>query len=181
MIDSHCWVDGTWTHRPDAENPLLGQAGELEHMRCAATEDGSSMVEVDEEGNKIVPNKPCWHHLYYQWVGLMLIFQAGCFYFPKYLWGIWEKGLIESMTKDLDKKTLIKGLQTKEELKDDPRVKNLAENFWRTRGYHNTWASKFRFSCFLELLSKDFGFSVISYDFPDFVGISVIFPITVEF
>ena len=25
----------------------------------------------------------CWHHQYYQWVGLVLLLQAGCFYVPR--------------------------------------------------------------------------------------------------
>ena len=25
----------------------------------------------------------CWHHQYYQWVGLVLLMQAGCFYVPR--------------------------------------------------------------------------------------------------
>ena len=29
-------------------------------------------------------DKDCWHHQYYQWVALVLVFQAGCFYLPRY-------------------------------------------------------------------------------------------------
>ncbi len=29
------------------------------------------------------PDSECWHHQYYQWVALVLVFQAGCFYFPR--------------------------------------------------------------------------------------------------
>ena len=25
----------------------------------------------------------CWHHQYYQWVGLVLLMQAGCVYVPR--------------------------------------------------------------------------------------------------
>ncbi len=28
-------------------------------------------------------DEDCWHHQYYQWVAIMLVFQAGCFYFPR--------------------------------------------------------------------------------------------------
>ena len=37
----------------------------------------------------------CWHHQYYQWVALVLVMQAGCFYAPKYLWQVWEEGRLE--------------------------------------------------------------------------------------
>ena len=75
-MDTFCWVEGTWTHRPN-DGTLMGKGGEIEHLKCDQDANGN----VVERGT----DKPCWHHLYYQWVGLMLIFQAGCFYFPKYV------------------------------------------------------------------------------------------------
>ena len=29
------------------------------------------------------PEKNCWHHQFYQWVALVLVLQAGAFYFPR--------------------------------------------------------------------------------------------------
>ena len=37
------------------------------------------------------------HHAYYQWVALLLLFQALCFYFPRWLWRTWEAGRLEGL------------------------------------------------------------------------------------
>ena len=36
----------------------------------------------NDDGTK---NEDCWHHDYYQWVGIVLICQAGLFYVPRYV------------------------------------------------------------------------------------------------
>ncbi len=49
-----------------------GVSSHLGAVRCFS---GDS----DEDGDK----EHCWHHQYYQWVALVLMLQAGCFYLPK--------------------------------------------------------------------------------------------------
>ena len=127
-VDTFCYVEGTYTKRPTEKNFLLGSSGAIEHMKCdPKTED-------------------CWHHLYYQWVGLLLIFQAGCFYFPRYLWRIWEHGKIKSFVTGLDKQAMIKGLQTEEDFKEGDeasKLNALVKNYRDTRGQHDGWAIKY--------------------------------------
>ena len=61
----------------------------------------------------------------------------------RYLWQVWENGKVKSLVSGLDKKTLVRGLQTKEAMKSgdlNTKVKELV-HYWRdTRGSHNTWA-----------------------------------------
>ena len=67
MIDDFCWVDGTYSEkiRPwEAQ----GKNGKVDHLRCKEDSDG-------EDG--------CWHHAYYQWVGIVVLLQAAFFYFPR--------------------------------------------------------------------------------------------------
>lgn len=40
---------------------------------------------------------------YYQWVCIVLCFQALLFYIPRYLWKTWETGLLRMLVKDLGK------------------------------------------------------------------------------
>ena len=128
-LDAFCYVEGTYTKRPTENDFLLGSSGSIEHMKCEKTDD-----------------KTCWHHLYYQWVGLLLIFQAGCFYFPRYLWTIWEHGKIKSFVTGLDKQAMIKGLQTEEDFKEGDeasKLNALVKNYRDTRGQHDGWAIKY--------------------------------------
>ena len=128
-VDTFCYVEGTYTKRPTENDFLLGSSGSIEHMKCEKTDD-----------------KTCWHHLYYQWVGLLLIFQAGCFYFPRYLWTIWEHGKIKSFVSGLDKQAMIKGLQTEEDFQEGDeagKLQALVKNYRETRGQHDNWAIKY--------------------------------------
>lgn len=131
-IDTFCFVEGCYTKRPTKANGfMLGQSEAIDHMKC----DGEGEGEED-----------CWHHLYYQWVGLMLIFQAGCFYFPRYLWTIWEHGKIKSFVSGLDKQAMIKGLQTEEDFQEGDeagKLQALVKNYRETRGQHDNWAIKY--------------------------------------
>ena len=98
MLDNYCWVKGlyvkkdfffqsviclkpqndfnftgTYTNKPDLNNPEQGQRGRIDHF-CHP--------KFDENG-KFLNN--CWHHYYYQWVALVILCQAGCFYLPRYV------------------------------------------------------------------------------------------------
>ena len=58
MLDNWCWVKGTYT-----------QYGKFNH-HCKLNDEARL--------------KDCWHHEYYQWVALVILLQAGCFYAPRY-------------------------------------------------------------------------------------------------
>ncbi|TRY75746.1 hypothetical protein TCAL_11109 [Tigriopus californicus] len=140
-FDRFCWVEGTWTRKLgfDAIGGQMDKAflrKDLNFVRC-----------FDESTNSDgKPHEDCWQHQYYQWVALVLVLQAGCFYFPRYLWQIWEQGKIQSLVSGLDRTSLIKGLQSKNELqKGEIKDKiQLMIQYWReAKGTNNLWAIKF--------------------------------------
>lgn len=51
----------------------------------------------NEAGSEILGQK------YYQWVSIVLSFQALLFYLPRYLWKTWEGGRMRLLVKDLGK------------------------------------------------------------------------------
>ena len=83
IVDTYCWIHATFT-LPDAIGKRVGS-------------------EVAHPGvEKYTPDRVRVHHKYYQWVCFVLFFQAVCFYFPRYLWKIWESGKMKHMTQSLD-------------------------------------------------------------------------------
>lgn len=61
----------------------------------------------------------------------------------RYLWQILEGGKVKSLVIGLDKLTLIRGLQTPEELqegKEHAKVSALVEYCRKSKGMHNVWA-----------------------------------------
>ena len=58
MMDNWCWAKGTYTKYP-----------------------GGSDNACNLDDSKTLKN--CRHHEYYQWVGLVILLQAGCFYAPR--------------------------------------------------------------------------------------------------
>ena len=55
------------------------EIGERQHAKRDHLDFGSCIPGVNEpEGEK------CWHHAYYQFVVMVLVLQAACFYFPWY-------------------------------------------------------------------------------------------------
>lgn len=50
-------------------------------------------------GNEL--KSPVVWQMYYQWVSIILCFQAVLFYLPRYLWATWEGGRIRMLIKDL--------------------------------------------------------------------------------
>ena len=88
FIDQWCWVRGTYT------------------TKFNVTEGVKS---INTNGCDIVGSgTECWHHIYYQWVPLALIVQAGFFYFPKYLWDAMDDGKVKTFVEEIDQKTKLK-------------------------------------------------------------------------
>ena len=71
VVDTYCWVSGTWTEKIHGEDQILGQAGKLGHLQGACDFE-------NPEGNE-----NCWRHAYYPWVGLTLAIQILFFIAPK--------------------------------------------------------------------------------------------------
>ena len=69
ITDSYCWVTGTYTQKPYGEKGY--ESGSVKH-HCDPRPDYG--------------NEDCWHHEYYQWIALVLILQAACFYVPRYVY-----------------------------------------------------------------------------------------------
>ena len=63
----------------------------------------------------------------------------------RFLWQTWEDGKITALISGLDRKTLIRGLQTKEALAGGEikqKIMDLVANWKDMRGTNNAWASK---------------------------------------
>ncbi|XKL68075.1 hypothetical protein PGB90_003566 [Kerria lacca] len=78
VINTFCWIQGTFT-LPDKLKENIGET----LVSCG--------VGISQNGEEIE------YHKYYQWVCFVLFFQAVLFYFPGYLWKIWEEDLLKSL------------------------------------------------------------------------------------
>ena len=76
-FDTYCWVEGTWSHRNKRAEP-----SSVHGVQVNKRLDQVSCFDKDEPGSL---ESRCWHHQFYQWVALVLVFQAECFYFPRFL------------------------------------------------------------------------------------------------
>jgi hypothetical protein len=76
------------------------------------------------------------YHKYYQWVCLVLFFQAILFYVPRYLWKTWEGGRIKILVQDLN------GPLVSEDVKAD-RKKVLVDYIESNLNAHNSYAVRF--------------------------------------
>jgi len=77
MANSYCWTEGTFS----------------DNSKPSGTE-GTAFPGVDA-GRKT--HEDHLLHTYYQWVYLMLFFQAILFYAPRWLWKAWESNRLESL------------------------------------------------------------------------------------
>ena len=69
LIDTYCWIHGTYTQQPI-------EAGKMQtHEKRNHLKFGSCNPQKED----------CWHHAYYQFVVMVLVLQAACFYFPWYV------------------------------------------------------------------------------------------------
>ena len=76
MLDTYCWVEGTWTK--NVSDDTLAAARRGDHHQNMACIDEEGDLKTNDNGDPL-----CNKHVYYQWVALVLVFQAGAFYFPK--------------------------------------------------------------------------------------------------
>ena len=66
LIDTYCWIHGTYTKHPP-EAGAIEARGQRDHL---------------DFGSCDPQKEDCWHHAYYQFVVMVLVLQAACFYFP---------------------------------------------------------------------------------------------------
>ncbi|KAK0092739.1 hypothetical protein PV326_000704 [Microctonus aethiopoides] len=81
-MNAYCWIYSTFT----VSKHLRGIPG-----RDVASPGVGQALEDDE----------IYHHRYYQWVCFVLGLQAVLFYTPRALWGVWERGTIALLSRDL--------------------------------------------------------------------------------
>ncbi|RLU23891.1 hypothetical protein DMN91_004099 [Ooceraea biroi] len=124
-VNAYCWIYSTFT----VSRHLKGIPGR-----------GVASAGVGQA----LPDDEARHHRYYQWVCFVLGLQAILFYVPRALWGIWERGTIGLLSRDLAS-PFLRDVWTEE------RKQQLVEYFVRTNLHdHNFYAIRF-FVC--ELLN----------------------------
>lgn len=85
---------------------------------------------------------------YYQWVWIVLLIQAACFYFPHWIWKTWEGGRIKTLVNDLNSHVLADEVKTKHK-------STIVTYFKPGRGVHLTYAGKYvlcEILCFLNVI-----------------------------
>ncbi|XP_023329458.1 innexin inx2 [Eurytemora carolleeae] len=85
FLDSFCYIHGTETLAWNIEG--------------AGPKSNKSVVEMDCGSEEECGRK----HSYYQWVAIVILFQAGLFYLPRYIWYGWEGGQMMNMIGTLAK------------------------------------------------------------------------------
>ena len=83
IVDTYCWIHSTFT--------VPGGIGKR---------IGSEVAHPGVE--KFTPGMIRTQHKYYQWVCFVLFFQGVCFYFPRYLWKLWEQGKMRNLSTGLE-------------------------------------------------------------------------------
>jgi len=132
LIDTYCWIHGTYTKQPIAAGMMQS------HEKRKHLEFGSCNPQKED----------CWHHAYYQFVVMVLVLQAACFYFPWFFWQICEEDRVKSMVQGLAKKDLVRGLNTPDAFdegkgKEAEKVGQLIQNWRDSMGSNDNWAIKF--------------------------------------
>jgi len=126
IMDTYCWIHATFT----IPNRTVDKIG----------------TEVAHPGVAPSAHEEKQYHKYYQWVCFTLFFQAALFYVPRYLWKLWDAGMLKMLVQDLH------DMGVDEDQKED-RKKVLVEYFVEDRGVHDMYALKFFFCEFLNLIN----------------------------
>lgn len=118
VMDTYCWIYATFT----VSNKAHARVGtDVVHPGVRPYVDGEDQVV---------------HHKYYQWVGFVLFFQAVFFYFPRYVWKMWESGRIAMLVLDLGSPMVSAENKVKQ-------IKMLVEYFTANLHAHNLYAARF--------------------------------------
>ena len=130
VINTYCFIMSTFTV-PDYHDTEIGK--ESPHP-------GVGTPGIDGGGTE--------YHAYYQWVPFVLFLQAAMFYFPHYLWKIWDDGKFPTLIQGLNNKAMV--------MKSDDRKSKhrcLIKYVMGNLHEHNMWAFKFFFCEFLNVVN----------------------------
>ncbi|XP_022251566.1 innexin shaking-B-like, partial [Limulus polyphemus] len=124
VINTYCWIHTTFT-MPSAYDKKVGKEIPYPGVDIGYFPDDSHTPKFK-------------YHKYYQWVCFMLFFQAALFYFPKWLWKLWEGGRIQALVMDLDI-----GLCAETEKKQKKKL--LVDYLTSSSGQHDWYAVRYFF------------------------------------
>lgn len=126
IVDTYCWIHATFTI-PSAFTKKVGS-------------------EVAYPGIDNSRDSERRYYAYYQWVCFILFLQAVFFYFPFYLWSVWEGGLLRAVSLNMHFAVI-----TEEDRKHKRKI--ISEYLLRNTGQHKLYAMKYIFCEFLALLN----------------------------
>jgi len=133
IVNTYCWVHGTYTmknYKMDqvrtftaAEKLYLDQMGHTGTIHPGVgTADPAKNYKV--------------YHMYYQWVGFILFFQAILFYIPRYFWKLQEGGKVKFCTLNMKEPEVDNEERGK-------RVKRLVKCYHKYQNKNEKYAIKF--------------------------------------
>lgn len=126
IVDTYCWIHATFAI-PSAFTKKVGS-------------------EVAYPGIENSNNSERKYYAYYQWICFILFLQAVFFYFPFYLWSVWEGGLLRAVTLNMHFAVV-----TDEDRKHKRKI--ISEFLLRNLGQHKLYAVKYIFCEFLAFLN----------------------------
>ncbi|KAB0793846.1 hypothetical protein PPYR_13466 [Photinus pyralis] len=94
VVDTYCWIFGTFRIKSTVAESIWPGLGNYVDMRHAGNA-WKEIMKSSELDDVIISQK------YYQWICIVLCFQALLFYTPRYLWKTWEGGRLRLLVKDL--------------------------------------------------------------------------------
>lgn len=141
VMDTHCWIHGTFT----IPSHLTKKVGtEVPHPGVAPLHNRvtneSGHISWTKDGDEI-------RHAWYQWVCLILFFQAVLCYAPHYLWKLNEGGKLDMLIQGLDG-AMLHGTESAED-----KRKSVVAYYVRTMQSHNPYVFKFVFCEVLNLVN----------------------------
>lgn len=89
MVDTHCWVSGTYT--------VINKHPHSIGLRKEYHGIGNVYSAESEEN----PNRFRKYHMYYQWIPFTLFLQGVLFYMPHWMWEINEDGRVQALVREL--------------------------------------------------------------------------------
>ncbi|XP_053634750.2 innexin inx2-like [Cherax quadricarinatus] len=132
VVNNYCFIMGTFT------------VDRLHDVKIGA--------EAPHPGiGPVLPGETITYHTYYQWVPFVLFIQGAMFYVPHWLWKMWEGGLFKQAIQDLAIRDYL-GSNLKNYFSREDMYRTLSRYILHYMGRHESWAHKFFFCEFLNLL-----------------------------
>ncbi|KAF5280034.1 hypothetical protein FQR65_LT03289 [Abscondita terminalis] len=94
VINTYCWIFGTFRLKDSLSDNIWPGLGNYA-SRKFSNNPWKEIMKANDLDDVIISQK------YYQWVCIVLCFQALLFYIPRYLWKTWEGGRLRLLVKDL--------------------------------------------------------------------------------